>query len=205
MKHADNANSALLHYLDSLLNDETVEVNEQCKDTSVSVTDPSKESSKCEAKISEKNPNEIGLQLLSVADIPLAIPLGVISSIIDIKQAILLSTGEINEVSIRTYDHLGNKIDVISLHDIIFPNNHPARQNYVIGNDSKILIINESNFGILCDQIDKSIYINRDEIAWRAKRTSRRWLAGMWQGMNSVILDVNEIINMAKPDANIIH
>ena len=58
---------------------------------------------------------------------------------------------------------------------------------------SKLVLINEGDWGIACEKVGKVEQMDRDDIYWRSKKAEERWIAGNSKKVNSVIIDIKRI------------
>ena len=183
MDNLPDANSALIHYIDSLLIDDgecEVEKHSSSEYPGASIaTDTA----------SVVHSTDIRARLFKVAGIPLAIPLEEIDGILDNKE-----TASYRDIGETSFDYRGRDIDILDLREVILPEGHPERLAYGGNDEGHIIVLSDYDVGLLCDQVGDIVDLQEQEIEWRTERRSRTWLAGMARGHEHALLDIKELV-----------
>jgi chemotaxis signal transduction protein len=194
MNPIQDASSALVQYLDSLLLDEGAPSNEDLH--AVNREQFAEEVGKAVAR-DDADTNVLRLQLFKAGEIPLAITQDIIDEVVEVRRSSLEPVASNDGMLVRQFNYNGQVVGILDARDIILPDGHPARQ--VKENDATvyILMFKGARCGLLCDHVGDAVELGRQEVEWRLQRSSRLWLAGMVKVGKHALLDDEEILHIA--------
>ncbi|RKF19503.1 chemotaxis protein CheW [Alginatibacterium sediminis] len=66
-----------------------------------------------------------------------------------------------------------------------------------------LVMLGESAWGLQCEQLRGTEWLNRDDVKWRAKAGTRPWLAGMVKNKMCALLHVSQMVEMLDAGINI--
>lgn len=64
------------------------------------------------------------------------------------------------------------------------------------GEAKTIVILQDSEIGLVCDEAEEKVVLRKDDICWRGEESKRKWLAGTIKEEGLALLDAGEIIAM---------
>ena len=123
---------------------------------------------------------EFQAMLFKVAGLTLAVPLVELHGIVEWKKDNITTMPGHADFYLGLMSHLGKKIPLVDTARLVLP---PNKLTKLAGNDpqariTRVVLINDSQYGLACDEVDEVITLKPDEVRWRTERTQRRWLAG---------------------------
>lgn len=123
---------------------------------------------------------EFQAMLFKVAGLTLAVPLVELHGIVEWDSEKITQMPGHTDFYIGLMTHLDKKIPVVNTARLILP---PDKLTKLAGEESlqrisRIVLINDSQYGLACDEVNEVITLRPDEVKWRTKRTQRPWLAG---------------------------
>ncbi len=124
--------------------------------------------------------DEFQAMLFKVAGLTLAVPLVELHGIVEWDSEKITQMPGHTDFYIGLMTHLDKKIPIVNTARLILP---PDKLTKLAGEEplqriSRIVLINDSQYGLACDEVNEVITLRPDEVKWRSKRTQRRWLAG---------------------------
>jgi len=131
--------------------------------------------------------------IFTVAGLQLAVPLVLLGAIYRIEE------GEIRSIpgspgwymGIRA--HQGQSLRVVDTAEWIMAGRVPdnARDNYRF-----VIRLDNSDWGLACDQVAQSFTLKPDEVRWRTARSKRPWLAGTVISHMCALIDVRTMAGL---------
>ena len=194
MNPIQDASSALVQYLDSLLLDEVVPSNE-------GVLSVNREQYAEEAGIAvardDADTNVLRLLLFKAGEIPLAITQKSIDKVVEVSRSSLELVASNDGMLVRQFSYNGQVVGILDVRDIILPDGHPSREVMENDGNAYVLMFKGAGCGLLCDYVGDEVELGRQEVEWRSQRSSRLWLAGMVKASKHALLDDKEIFLIA--------
>ncbi len=119
------------------------------------------------------------VMLFRVAGLTLAVPLVELSGVQEWSEDRLTPMPGHTEWYLGLVSYRNRRVPVIDTALFVLPENRKA---YALESQrqrlKRIVYIDESRWGLACDEVNEVITLNPDQIRWRSNRTSRRWLSG---------------------------
>ncbi|MDH5777388.1 MAG: chemotaxis protein CheW [Gammaproteobacteria bacterium] len=116
--------------------------------------------------------------LFKVGNLSLALPLTELLGVVEWKDIELTSSEQ--KIVLGHCQHQGQDVSVVDTARFVFP---PERYAELAGENvahrvSRIVVIQNSHWGLACDSIHEIITIEPASIRWRTTKTRRQWLVG---------------------------
>lgn len=75
---------------------------------------------------------------------------------------------------------------------------HDGRSSGVLDNlDEKYIVwMLNGQLGMLCDEVQEMVDLNKRQVSWRGSRSQREWCAGTMRSMKAILLDADSLWNM---------
>lgn len=125
----------------------------------------------------------------TVAKIKLVMPLVQLCGILDWKQADLTQMPGHSERFIGVWPNHGTNSKIVDVAKMIVPQRYQNKVAPWEERVSKVVLIDESVWGVVCDEILGVVTLDPREVRWRVDRTLRPWLAGTLIEHMSAIID----------------
>gem|GEM_PF-2306902 len=138
------------------------------------------------------------VMMFSVANLKLAIALKDLSNIIVWDEKYITEMPGHAQWYLGLVQHRGKNVPVIDTVQQVIP---PNRLAGVMKNRRElkhIIMINDEQWGLACDQINGIVTLAADAVKWRSERTARRWLLGTVKDQMCALLDAEEFALMLK-------
>ena len=141
------------------------------------------------------------IMMFKTAGLTLAVPLVELSGVITWPDTVTELPGH-KESYLGIVQHLGKKVPVIDIAQIVFPQD---RISTIIDSESqdrlqRIVFINDFEWGLACDAVNDVITIETEQIKWRKAGTKRAWLAGTVVEHMCALLDTKELSKLLNSD-----
>ncbi len=141
------------------------------------------------------------IMMFKTAGLTLAVPLVELSGVITWPDTVTEMPGH-KESYLGIVQHLGKKVPVIDIAQIVFPQD---RIGSLIDSESqdrlqRIVFINEFEWGLACDAVNDVISIEPEQVKWRKSGTKRAWLAGTVVEHMCALLDIKELSKLLNSD-----
>ncbi len=118
--------------------------------------------------------------LFKVAGLTLAVPLVELNGVVEWREDAVTEMPGHADFYLGLMPHLGQKVALIDTARLVLP---PDKLRALAGDDprariKRIVLINDSKYGLACDDVAEVISLKPADVRWRTSRTQRRWLAG---------------------------
>lgn len=122
---------------------------------------------------------ELQAMLFKVAGLTLAVPLVDLNGVVEWDEEKLTTMPGHADFYLGLMSHLGKQIPVVDTAQLVLP----AKKRQELGDDpqqrvTRVVLINGSQYGLACDEVNEVVTLKADAVRWRSERTQRRWLAG---------------------------
>lgn len=117
--------------------------------------------------------------LFKVAGLTLAVPLVELNGVVEWTDEVTEMPGHA-EHYLGLLQHLGQSIPVIDTARMVLP----ADKLHTLAGDNprdrvtRIVLIDDSRWGLACDEVEEVITLQPDDVRWRSENTRRPWLLG---------------------------
>lgn len=123
---------------------------------------------------------ELQAMLFKVAGLTLAVPLVDLNGVVEWDEEAITTMPGHADFYLGLMTHLNRKIPVVDTARLVLPEN---KRVALAGEDprqrvTRVVLINDSQYGLACDEVNEVITLKADAVRWRSQRTQRRWLAG---------------------------
>ncbi len=136
--------------------------------------------------------------LFNVGNLKLALPLNDLNSIVVWNEKFITQMPGSAKWYLGLIQHQGQNVPVIdTLQQVIPPERIESFMNKR-GKFKNIIIINNSSWGLVCEEIIGIKTLLAEEVKWRSKRTSRCWLLGTVKEHMCALLDTYEFASMLR-------
>ncbi|GEM_PF-2113322 len=128
-----------------------------------------------------------------VNNLPLATPLQDLSRTIDLPEEI----GQLPNQPAMVIGYIQNQGDQVVLLDTPFLFKRDVRkikQQHDTSSYKKALIIRNSHWGIVCDEVSAVVKLEFNEIQWRRSKVDKPWLLGIATDQLRSLIDLNRLI-----------
>lgn len=134
--------------------------------------------------------------LFKVSGLTLAVPLVKLNSVIPWSEKIV-ETPNKTDWYLGLVNHQGKNVKVIDTALMVLPENR--RQLLVdeaAQRASHILLVDDYNWGLACDEIGDVIWLSADDVKWRQNKCQRPWLAGTAIQQMCALIDTEVFADM---------
>lgn len=128
----------------------------------------------------------------TIAKLRLAIPLTHLCGILDWQLAELTPMPGYSKHFIGVWPNNGIHSKIVDVSTILVPQRYQHKIESWQTRTTKVVLIDDSAWGLVCDEILEVITLDPREVCWRSDRTQRAWLAGTLVGQMSAIIDGDE-------------
>jgi purine-binding chemotaxis protein CheW len=123
---------------------------------------------------------ELQAMLFKVAGLTLAVPLVDLNGVVEWDEARITEMPGHADFYLGLMTHLKRQIPVVDTARLVLPENKRVQ---LAGEDprqrvTRVVLINDSRYGLACDEVNEVVTLKADAVRWRSERTQRRWLAG---------------------------
>lgn len=123
---------------------------------------------------------ELQAMLFKVAGLTLAVPLVDLNGVVEWDEARITEMPGHADFYLGLMTHLKRQIPVVDTARLVLPEN---KRVPLAGEDprqrvTRVVLINDSRYGLACDEVNEVVTLKADAVRWRSERTQRRWLAG---------------------------
>jgi len=126
---------------------------------------------------------------ITVAGITLFLPLRQVRTVMPFTQKIDIFE-DAPEWIMGSISNSTKNVKIIDLRKIVYQNMETPQQTEPA---SQLVLIGGGKWGLACDAVGKVHQLNREEVQWRARKTKRRWIAGISNTHGLTIVDVKRI------------
>lgn len=118
--------------------------------------------------------------LFKVAGLSLAVRLIELNGVVEWDETKITEMPGHSDFYLGLLQYLGNSIPIIDTAKLVFP----ADKLVSLSADKpyervkRIVLIDDSKWGLACDEIDEVIELVTDAVKWRQDRSKRKWMAG---------------------------
>ena len=126
---------------------------------------------------------------ITVAEITLFLPLRQLRTVMPFSQKIDFFE-DTPEWIMGGINNSTKNVKIIDLQKIVYQNMEAPEH---VEPASQLVIIGDGKWGLACDAVGKVHQLNREEVQWRARKTQRRWIAGISNTHRLAIVDVKRI------------
>jgi purine-binding chemotaxis protein CheW len=134
--------------------------------------------------------------LFKVSGLTLAVPLVRLNSVVPWTEKIVETPNQ-TDWYLGLVNHHGKNVKVIDTALMVLPEN----RRHAIAEDpsdrfSHILLVNDNNWGLACDEIGDVIWLTREQVKWRKNKAQRAWLAGTAIEQMCALMDTEVFADM---------
>jgi chemotaxis signal transduction protein len=126
---------------------------------------------------------------ITIAGISLLIPLRQVRTVISMREEVV-PIEEMPEWIMGSITNSHRQIKVIDTEKIVYQNEEFPEQ---VEPASQLVLINDGKWGLTCDAVGKMQQLSQSDLTWRAKTTSRRWIAGVSNKHKLPVIDIKRI------------
>lgn len=149
--------------------------------------------------------HEFQAMLFKVAGLTLAVPLMDLNGVIEWDSERITTMPGHAEFYLGLMTHLGKNIPLVDTAKLVLP---PEKIRLLAGDDplahlTRIVLINDSAYGLACDDVNEVITLKPDDVRWRTSRTQRRWLAGTVVEHMCALIDASAFADLLKNRASV--
>ena len=134
--------------------------------------------------------------LFKVSGLTLAVPLIKLNSVVPWTEKIVETPNQTDWYLGLVNNH-GKNVKVIDTALMVLPEN---RRGSVFEDPSErfshILLVNDCNWGLACDEIGDVIWLTADDVKWRKNKVQRPWLAGTAIEQMCALMDTEVFADM---------
>lgn len=129
----------------------------------------------------------------SIARLKLAIPLLQLSGILDWAEAKLTPMPGHSKRFLGICPNHGIHSKIVDLSGLVVPERYHHKIEPWQDRINKVVLIDDSAWGLACDEIIGVVTLDPRQVRWRTARTQRGWLAGTLIERMSALVDGNEL------------
>ncbi|MBI3560789.1 MAG: chemotaxis protein CheW [Gammaproteobacteria bacterium] len=136
--------------------------------------------------------------LFKVAGLTLAVPLVDLHGVLEWQNtAVTQMPGHI-DFYLGLMPYLGRNVALIDTARLVLPADRLRDLAVDVPQQriTRIVLIQDSKYGLACDAIDEVITLKPDDVRWRTSRTQRRWLAGTVVAHMCALIDATAFAQM---------
>jgi len=158
---------------------ETIVEPEVVVETKVAV-EPETQLSAAEEEVEPETDEPFQVLLFKVAGLTLAVRLVELNGVLDWDESALTEMPGHSQFYLGVYQYLGKSIPVIDTARLVFP----ADKLISLSADKpyervkRIVLIDDSKWGLACDEIAEVIELTHESVKWRQNRSKHKWMAG---------------------------
>lgn len=141
--------------------------------------------------------------VFKVGELSLAVPLQELAGVLEWKpEQVEQQAGSL--MCLGHYPHAGRTLTVVDTARFIFPASHlahlagPGSRRQI----SRIILIDNGNIGLACDEVYEVIRILPGQVTWRSAKTRRQWLAGTMLKELIAVLDAPAAVRILADTLN---
>ncbi len=128
----------------------------------------------------------------TVAKLKLVVPLTHLCGILDWERADLTPMPGHSTQFMGVWPNHGTNSKIVDVAEMVVPERYHSKIQPASERVTKVVLIDESTWGIACDEIIGVITLDPRDVRWRTDRTQRKWLAGTLIEHMSAIIDADE-------------
>jgi purine-binding chemotaxis protein CheW len=135
--------------------------------------------------------------LFQVAGLTLALPLARLSGVLPWDTAAVTEMPNHQPWFLGLRTHLGHKVKLIDVAKLILPvERRAALAPATSGRLGKVILLDDSRWGLACDNVAEVITLSAADVKWRAQAGSRPWLAGTVIKQMCALIDTRAFAEM---------
>lgn len=147
--------------------------------------------------LKKENLNYINLLPIHVSGLNLVLPRKRIHCVLDWAEQEL--TGHDKNILLGVHNLNGKKLLVFDTAMMVIPKDHPKKSHYLNQRRyQKLIVFDSGKWGLVCEQTDEEIIINRTDVIWRKSFKKHGWLAGMLPKQGYSLIDVDRFYAKAR-------
>lgn len=148
---------------------------------------------------------EFQAMLFNVAGLTLAVPLMDLNGVIEWDNDRVTEMPGHADFYLGLMTHLGKNIPLVDTAKLVLP---PEKLQLLTGDDplarlTRIVLINDSAYGLACDEVNEVITLQPEDVRWRTGRTQRRWLAGTVIEHMCALIDASAFASLLSTRASV--
>ena len=128
----------------------------------------------------------------TIAKLKLVIPLIHLYGILDWECAELTPMPGHSKQFIGVWPNHGTNSKIVDVAEMLVPKRYHDKIETWQSRITKVVLIDDSIWGLACDEILGVVTLDPREVRWRTNRTQRAWLAGTLIGHMSALIDGDE-------------
>jgi purine-binding chemotaxis protein CheW len=118
--------------------------------------------------------------LFQVGGLTLAVPLMELNGVLEWDAEQVTEMPGHADFYLGLIQHMDRHVPVVDTARLVLP---PDKLTALAGDDpyarlQRVVLIDDSRYGLGCDEVNEVITLRPEEVRWRSSRTSRQWLAG---------------------------
>lgn len=125
----------------------------------------------------------------TIAKLKLVIPLIHLCGILDWQRAELTPMPGHSRRFIGVWPNHGSNTKIVDVAEMLVPQRYHHKIEAWESRLSKVVLIDDSAWGLVCDEVLGVVTLDPREVRWRSDRTQRAWLAGTLIEHMSAIID----------------
>ena len=149
-----------------------------------------------ESPIPDWAEREFQCLLFRVSGLTLAVPLVKLNNVIPWNEKIV-NTPNKTDWYLGLVNHHGKNVKVIDTALMVLPEN---RRHLLVEDaeqrSSHILLVDDYNWGLACDEIGDVVWLSSDDVKWRKNKRQRPWLAGTAIQQMCALIDTEVFADM---------
>ena len=135
--------------------------------------------------------------LFQVAGLTLALPLAKLGGVLPWDTAAVTEMPNHQPWFLGLRTHLGHKVKLIDVAKLILPvERRAALAPATSGRLGKVILLDDSRWGLACDNVAEVITLSAADVKWRAQAGSRPWLAGTVIKQMCALIDTGAFAEM---------
>ncbi|PCH61340.1 MAG: hypothetical protein COC05_01395 [Gammaproteobacteria bacterium] len=129
----------------------------------------------------------------TIAKLKLVIPLIHLCGILDWENAELTPMPGHSKLFIGIWPNHGTSSKIVDVAEMLVPKRYHNKIEAWQSRTTKIVLIDDSVWGLACDEVLGVVTLDPREVRWRSNLTQRAWLAGTLVGHMSALIDGDEL------------
>jgi purine-binding chemotaxis protein CheW len=135
--------------------------------------------------------------LFQVAGLTLALPLARLGGVLPWDTAAVTEMPNHQPWFLGLRTHLGHKVKLIDVAKLVLPVERRADlAPATSGRLGKVILLDDSQWGLACDNVAEVITVSAADVKWRAQAGSRPWLAGTVIKQMCALIDTQAFAEM---------
>lgn len=153
--------------------------------------------SESESLINNNKIEPFQILMFNIAGLNLAVPLVELSGVLEWPDTVTEMPGHAT-FFLGLVQHHGHQVPIIDLAQIIFPEEKLSKISTKnrLHSINKIVLIDNAKWGLACDSVQQVLKIEPEQVRWRVKQHTRRWLAGTVIDHMCALLDSTQLAEL---------